>query len=178
MGLGALIWLSIILMPTLNALVGSFHDDNRVFFILETICVMAFAVSFMHAIAHPRETVCVKLWRRGGHRPYHLGGGPGCCQDVVVIGIGPGGEDAAGKLAQAGLHVTGVEASWSAVNAPYWGCVPARHLAAQVPVSSRRSQPSRNAVGTAALTRGQACPLPAFPQLRAKCEDPSAGQRL
>jgi hypothetical protein len=47
MGLGALIWLSIILMPTLNALARSFYDDNHVFFILETICVMAFAVSFI-----------------------------------------------------------------------------------------------------------------------------------
>ena len=47
MGLGALIWLSIILMPTLNALAGSFYDGNHVFFILETICVMAFAVSFI-----------------------------------------------------------------------------------------------------------------------------------
>ena len=45
--LGALIWLSIILMPTLSALVRSFYNDNRVFFILETICVMAFAVSFI-----------------------------------------------------------------------------------------------------------------------------------
>jgi hypothetical protein len=47
MGLGALIWLSIILMPTLSALARSFYDDNHVFFILETICVMAFAVSFI-----------------------------------------------------------------------------------------------------------------------------------
>jgi hypothetical protein len=46
-GLGALIWLSIVLMPVLNALAGSFYDDNHVFFILETICVMAFAVSFI-----------------------------------------------------------------------------------------------------------------------------------
>jgi hypothetical protein len=45
--LGALIWLSIILMPTLNLLVGSFYDNNHVFFILETVCVMAFAVSFI-----------------------------------------------------------------------------------------------------------------------------------
>jgi hypothetical protein len=47
MALGALIWLSIILMPTLNSFAGSFYDDNHVFFILETICVMAFAVSFI-----------------------------------------------------------------------------------------------------------------------------------
>jgi hypothetical protein len=46
-GLGTLIWLSIILMPTLNALAGSFYDNHHVFFILETICVMAFAVSFI-----------------------------------------------------------------------------------------------------------------------------------
>ena len=46
-GLGALIWLSIILMPTLSALAGSFYNDNRVFFILETICVLAFSASFI-----------------------------------------------------------------------------------------------------------------------------------
>ena len=47
LGLGALIWLSIILMPTLNALAGSFYDDNHIFFVLETVCVVAFAVSFI-----------------------------------------------------------------------------------------------------------------------------------
>jgi hypothetical protein len=47
MALGALIWLSIILMPTLNWLAGSFYDNDHVFFILETVCVMAFAVSFI-----------------------------------------------------------------------------------------------------------------------------------
>ena len=46
-GLGALIWLSIVLMPVLNALAGPFYDDNHVFFVLETICVMAFAASFI-----------------------------------------------------------------------------------------------------------------------------------
>jgi hypothetical protein len=46
-GLGALIWLSVILMPTLSAVARSFYDDHHVFFILETICVMAFAVSFI-----------------------------------------------------------------------------------------------------------------------------------
>jgi hypothetical protein len=47
MALGAVIWLSIILMPTLSWLAGSFYRSNHVFFILETVCVMAFAVSFI-----------------------------------------------------------------------------------------------------------------------------------
>jgi pyruvate/2-oxoglutarate dehydrogenase complex dihydrolipoamide dehydrogenase (E3) component len=38
--------------------------------------------------------------------------------DVLVIGMGPGGEDAAGRLAEAGLHVTGWKPGWSAANAP------------------------------------------------------------
>lgn len=47
MALGALIWLSIILMPLLNWLAGSFYDRHHVFFFLETVCVMAFAASFI-----------------------------------------------------------------------------------------------------------------------------------
>src|SRR5260370_37917543 len=46
--------------------------------------------------------------------------------DIVVIGMGPGGEDAAGKLAQAGLHVTGVEARLVGGEGPYWGGVPSK----------------------------------------------------
>jgi hypothetical protein len=44
---GALIWLSLILMPVLSSLAGSFYNDNHMFFALETVCVMAFAVSFI-----------------------------------------------------------------------------------------------------------------------------------
>lgn len=47
MALGALIWLSIILMAALNWLTGSFYGNHHVCFILETVCVMAFAVSFI-----------------------------------------------------------------------------------------------------------------------------------
>jgi len=32
--------------------------------------------------------------------------------DVIVVGLGPGGEDVAGRLAEAGLDVVGVEAAW------------------------------------------------------------------
>jgi hypothetical protein len=44
---GALIWLSIALMPTLSWLASSFYNNEHVFFILETTCVMAFAASFI-----------------------------------------------------------------------------------------------------------------------------------
>jgi pyruvate/2-oxoglutarate dehydrogenase complex dihydrolipoamide dehydrogenase (E3) component len=46
--------------------------------------------------------------------------------DVVVIGMGPGGEDAAGKLAEAGLNVVGIEKELVGGECPYWGASPAR----------------------------------------------------
>jgi hypothetical protein len=45
--LGALIWLSIALMPALGLLASSFYNNEHVFIILETVCVMAFAASFI-----------------------------------------------------------------------------------------------------------------------------------
>ena len=48
--------------------------------------------------------------------------------DIVVVGMGPGGEEAAGKLAEAGLHVTGVEARLVGGECPYWGCVPSKMM--------------------------------------------------
>src|SRR5436305_13826586 len=48
--------------------------------------------------------------------------------DVVVLGLGPGGEYVAGTLAQAGLHVTGVEARLVGGECPYWGCVPSKMM--------------------------------------------------
>ena len=48
--------------------------------------------------------------------------------DVVVLGMGPGGEDAAGRLAVAGLSVAGVEARLVGGECPYWGCVPSKMM--------------------------------------------------
>ncbi len=60
--------------------------------------------------------------------------------DVVVIGMGPGGEDAAGRLAEAGLQVTGVEARLVGGECPYWGCVPSKMMirAANLLAEARR----------------------------------------
>ncbi len=48
--------------------------------------------------------------------------------DVVVLGMGPGGEDAAGRLATAGLSVAAVEARLVGGECPYWGCVPSKMM--------------------------------------------------
>ncbi|MBA9003626.1 dihydrolipoyl dehydrogenase family protein [Thermomonospora cellulosilytica] len=48
--------------------------------------------------------------------------------DVVVIGMGPGGENAAGRLAEAGLEVVAVEARLVGGECPYWGCVPTKMM--------------------------------------------------
>jgi pyruvate/2-oxoglutarate dehydrogenase complex dihydrolipoamide dehydrogenase (E3) component len=48
--------------------------------------------------------------------------------DVVVIGMGPGGEDAATRLATAGLTVVGVEARLVGGECPYYACVPTKMM--------------------------------------------------
>ncbi|MET7520419.1 NAD(P)/FAD-dependent oxidoreductase [Streptomyces sp. NPDC005480] len=48
--------------------------------------------------------------------------------DVVVVGLGPGGEYVAGTLAEAGLEVVGVEADLVGGECPYWACVPSKMM--------------------------------------------------
>ena len=48
--------------------------------------------------------------------------------DAVVVGLGPGGEDVAGKLAEAGLDVVGIEAELVGGECPYWGCIPSKMM--------------------------------------------------
>lgn len=48
--------------------------------------------------------------------------------DVVVIGMGPGGEHVAERLAESGLQVVGIEAELVGGECPYWGCVPSKMI--------------------------------------------------
>jgi pyruvate/2-oxoglutarate dehydrogenase complex dihydrolipoamide dehydrogenase (E3) component len=60
--------------------------------------------------------------------------------DVIVLGMGPGGEYVAETLAEAGLHVTGVEPRLVGGECPYFGCVPTKMMirAANVIAETRR----------------------------------------
>ncbi len=46
--------------------------------------------------------------------------------DVVVLGLGPGGEYVANKLARAGLEVVGVDESLVGGECPFYGCTPSK----------------------------------------------------
>lgn len=48
--------------------------------------------------------------------------------DAVVVGMGPGGEQVAGDLADAGLDVVGIEAELVGGECPYWGCIPSKMM--------------------------------------------------
>src|SRR5205809_536428 len=48
--------------------------------------------------------------------------------DVVVVGLGPGGEEVAGRLAEAGLSVVGVEGRLVGGECPYYACVPTKMM--------------------------------------------------
>jgi pyruvate/2-oxoglutarate dehydrogenase complex dihydrolipoamide dehydrogenase (E3) component len=62
--------------------------------------------------------------------------------DAVVIGMGVGGEEVAGRLAEAGLEVVGVERELVGGECPYWGCIPSKMAirAANLLAETRRVQ--------------------------------------
>ena len=45
-----------------------------------------------------------------------------------MVGLGPGGEEVAGSLAEAGLEVVGIEAELVGGECPYWGCIPSKMM--------------------------------------------------
>lgn len=60
--------------------------------------------------------------------------------DVIVLGMGVGGESVAGQLADAGLDVVGVEAELVGGECPYWACIPTKMMlrAAELLAEGRR----------------------------------------
>ncbi len=48
--------------------------------------------------------------------------------DVVVVGMGPGGEDVAGNLAASGISVVGIEDHLVGGECPYYGCIPSKMI--------------------------------------------------
>jgi pyruvate/2-oxoglutarate dehydrogenase complex dihydrolipoamide dehydrogenase (E3) component len=60
--------------------------------------------------------------------------------DVVVVGLGPGGEALATELARAGLSVVGVDRRLVGGECPYYGCVPSKMMvrASDVLAEARR----------------------------------------
>jgi pyruvate/2-oxoglutarate dehydrogenase complex dihydrolipoamide dehydrogenase (E3) component len=71
--------------------------------------------------------------------------------DVVVIGLGPGGQQVAEDLASAGVSVVGVDAGLVGGECPYWGCVPSKRMirAASALAEARRVD---GLAGTATVT--------------------------
>ncbi len=53
---------------------------------------------------------------------------PGTEVDVVVVGLGPGGEDVGARLARAGLSVVGVEGRLVGGECPYYACIPTKMM--------------------------------------------------
>jgi pyruvate/2-oxoglutarate dehydrogenase complex dihydrolipoamide dehydrogenase (E3) component len=49
-------------------------------------------------------------------------------EDVVVVGLGPGGEALAGTLAEAGMSVVGIESRLVGGECPYYGCIPSKMM--------------------------------------------------
>jgi pyruvate/2-oxoglutarate dehydrogenase complex dihydrolipoamide dehydrogenase (E3) component len=60
--------------------------------------------------------------------------------DLVVIGLGPGGEHLATEAAKAGLTVVGIDERLVGGECPYWGCIPSKMVirAANLLADARR----------------------------------------
>ena len=102
--------------------------------------------------------------------------------DIVVVGLGVGGEEAAGKLAEAGLSVVGIEHRLVGGECPYWACIPSKMMirAGNLLAETRRVdgmaghatvEPPRSAMNSRRLIQS-----PITAQLMPRLPSPSGGR--
>jgi pyruvate/2-oxoglutarate dehydrogenase complex dihydrolipoamide dehydrogenase (E3) component len=71
--------------------------------------------------------------------------------DVIVVGLGPGGEHVAIKLGQAGWRVLGIEERLVGGECPYFGCVPSKMMIAAAE-TLREARRVNEMAGSASVT--------------------------
>ena len=97
--------------------------------------------------------------------------------DAVVIGLGPGGEDLAGRLGDAGLDVVAVERQLVGGECPYWGCIPSKAMirSGDVLAEARRV---RDLAGSAQVQADWGPVAKRVRELTADWDDTAAVERL
>ena len=71
--------------------------------------------------------------------------------DLIVVGMGVGGEEVAGAAAEAGMSVLGVERKLVGGECPYWGCIPSKIMIRAADALAEAGRVPRLA-GTATVT--------------------------
>jgi pyruvate/2-oxoglutarate dehydrogenase complex dihydrolipoamide dehydrogenase (E3) component len=72
--------------------------------------------------------------------------------DVVVIGLGPGGQAVAEELARAGIPVVGIDSGLVGGECPYWGCVPSKRMARAAAAIAEARRVGDDLAGDAVIT--------------------------
>ncbi|MFC1433116.1 NAD(P)/FAD-dependent oxidoreductase [Streptacidiphilus sp. N1-3] len=87
--------------------------------------------------------------------------------DAVVIGMGPAGEEVAGRLADAGWDVVGIDERLVGGECPYWGCIPSKIMVR----AGNLVTDAHRVPGSAGISRVQSDWRPVVRHVRAATDD-------